>query len=564
MHRSIVSSINSISMIVRLSVVGLVAALAVAGGLASEQASAQPGTGNIQMDNACYVRLPDLPARRYGGFGAYNEETGVLTYAGGALKLSDDNTEAHEDLYAIKLDGSETSWRRIPYSGGVGYTSDATDKGCREGASVRISSNRHLSVFGKDGCDNGAFDTSSKKGGDIKELEVGETATRSDVRWRPNSGANGLPATLAAEKGKLLRLLATWDSKRGRLIFGQGTFDDAFDRESQSQMYYATSAGAKWNISEFRPTGSVPSRRLGTCGAYINIEDEADPSKNVDGVIVLGGKIGGEGPALKEVWWFDLAKNSNRGEWVDITGRFGNLDALGSRREGACAYDAETMQFYSVMGRASSSIPDGASHSAGLWSTDLSNLGDPAATLTWERLAKDKQDETVIAGRRLIPNVWDSVNKRFFVIGGRIDSVPQSALSDVWALYPGVTGDACANLDPFAPFSEPGTPEPTSVPPTTAPTAVPGEPTSPPAPTTPPPSPDPEAQVCPGLDAKVPASVIAAALGSPDSISGWDELCNPGLPRSVWNTPRQHLSLRNQGAPYNPIYNGVVYKCGCN
>ncbi len=553
------------SKIIHVGVVGLVAALAVCGGLASEHVAAQSETENIQMENACYVRLPDLPAPRYGGFGAYNEATGVLTYAGGANKLSEENTEAHEDLYAIKLDVSETSWTRIPYSGGIGYTSDATDKGCREMASVRISSERHLSVFGKDGCDNGAFDTGSKKGGDFKELEVGDTADRSGVRWRPNSGANRLPPSLDAKKGKLLRLMAAWDSKRDRLIFGQGTFDDEFDRESQSEMYYATAAGAKWSISEFRPGGTVPSPRLGTCAAYVNIEDPADPSKNVDGVFVLGGKIGGgAGPALKEVWWFDLKTNPNKGEWVNITERFGNMDAFGTRREGACAYDAETMQFYSVMGRASSSIPGGASHSAGFWRTDLSNLGDTAATLTWERLAADKQDEATLHGRRLLPNVWDSVNKRFFVIGGRIDSVPLASLSDVWALYPGVTGDACTNLDPYAPFSEPGTPEPTSAPPTTAPTSGPGSPTSPPAPTTPPPPPDPEAQACPGLDAQVPASVIAAALGSPDSISGWNELCNPGLSRSIWNTLRQHLNLRNSGAPYNPLYNGVVYKCGCS
>lgn len=550
---------------VRFVLVALVAALAGWGGLASEQAVAQPTTENVQMDNACYVKLPDLPAPRYGGFGAYNEETGVLTYAGGAVKLSEENTEAHEDLYAIKLDGSMTSWARIPYSGGAGYTSDAPDKGCREGSSVMISPDKHLSVFGKDGCDNGAFDTGDKKGGDIKELEVGETADRTGVRWRPNSGANGLPAKLEDEEGKLVRLMATWDTERDRVIFGQGTFDDAFDRDSQTEMYYATRSGAKWNISEFRPDGTVPSRRFGTCGAYVHIEDADDPSKTVDGVIVLGGKVGGDaGPQLKEVWWFDLSKNANRGEWVDISSRFENLDALGARREGACAYDAETMNFYSVMGRASSSIPDGASRSAGLWRTNLANLGDPAAPLTWERLAKDKQDDAVLFGRRLIPNVWDSVNKRFFVIAGRNDNVPLATLSDVWAIYPDVTGADCANLDPYAPFAEPSTPVPTSVPPTTAPTAGPVSPTSPPVPTTPPPPPDPEAQACPGLDLHVPASVIAAALGSPDSISGWKELCNPSLPRSIWNTPRQNLGLRNPGAPYNPLYNGVVYKCGCN
>ena len=367
------------------------------------------------------------------------------------------------------------------------------------------------------------------------------------MKWRANSGAQRLPADLAAEKGKLHRLMATWDSKRDRLIFGQGTFDDAFDRDSQDELYYATAAGSKWNITEFRPDGAVPSRRLGTCGQYVNIEDEDDPSKNVDGVIVFGGKIGGEGPQLKEVWWFDLSENANRGTWVDITGRFSNMDAIGARREGACAYDAETKMFYSVMGRADASVPDGDKRSAGMWGVDLSNLGDASADLTWMRYAKDKQDS--IDGRRLIPNVWDSVNKRFFVIGGRNDLDEQA---DVWALYPGVTGAECASLDPYAPFAEPGTPEPTTAPPTATPD--PGGTTTPetPTPVTPTAPPDPEAQACPELDLRVPASVIAAALASPDSVSGWKELCNPGLPRSIWNTPRSAPEPPQPGRPVQP------------
>ena len=111
------------------------------GGMATENVLAQGGDEieRIQMENACYVRLPDLPDARYGGFGAYNEETGVLTYAGGAEKLTEENTEAHEELYAIRLDGSEDRWTKIPYNSSVGYTSDSDDKGCREMASVQIN-----------------------------------------------------------------------------------------------------------------------------------------------------------------------------------------------------------------------------------------------------------------------------------------------------------------------------------------------------------------------------------------------------------------------------------------
>lgn len=107
---------------------------------------------------------------------------------------------------------------------------------------------------------------------------------------------------------------------------------------------------------------------------------------------------------------------------------------------------------------------------------------------------------------------------------------------------------------------EPTTP-PTSPPTTPPPTSdTPGTPVTP---TTPPPPPDPEAEACPGLDTQVPAAVIANALGSPDSVSGWKELCQPSKPPSPYNTMRTYLSLRNPGAPYNPLYNSVVYTCGC-
>ena len=109
----------------------------------------------------------------------------------------------------------------------------------------------------------------------------------------------------------------------------------------------------------------------------------------------------------------------------------------------------------------------------------------------------------------------------------------------------------------------PTTPPPATTTPPPATTPPPGTTPSTPTPVTPTVEPDPDAEVCPNLDTKVPASVIAAALGSPDSVSGWGELCNPSLAPSIWNSRRHNLSLRNPGSPYNPLYNGVVYKCGC-
>jgi len=84
-------------------------------------------------------------------------------------------------------------------------------------------------------------------------------------------------------------------------------------------------------------------------------------------------------------------------------------------------------------------------------------------------------------------------------------------------------------------------------------------PTSTPGPTAGPPI----GKLCPGLDAKAPAAVIADALANPDKVNGWGQRCRPGLPPSAWNTPRTYLSLRDTGKPYHPLFNGLQYKCGC-
>ena len=97
------------------------------------------------------------------------------------------------------------------------------------------------------------------------------------------------------------------------------------------------------------------------------------------------------------------------------------------------------------------------------------------------------------------------------------------------------------------------------------PTITPGGPTVTPRPTnTPGPTAGPAiGKECPGLSAKVPPAVVANALANPDSVQGWEQLCNPGLPPSPWNVQRQWLSLQDIGKPFNPLFNSVVYKCGC-
>ena len=232
------------------------------------------------------------------------------------------------------------------------------------------------------------------------------------------------------------------------------------------------------------------------------------------------------------------------------------MDAIGFRREGACAYNAETRVLYSWMGRADSKVPEGASRSSGAWMVDLSMLADANAPLTWQRIAKDKLDEP--KGRHLIPSVYDSRNNRLFAIGGRNDL---AEYTDVWAVYPGVTGSACSGLDPYAPFrSAPATPA------TPATSATPGgTPATPTATRTPRPTdPAPAAQECGFLASKgVPPQARSDALSNPGSVYGYQMLCNPNVPASPYNTIRTRLSIRNAAKPYHPMFNPLTWSCGC-
>lgn len=430
--------------------------------------------GKIRGRGACYVRLPDLPEGRYGGFGAYNPDTGVLAYAGGAEKRTSQNTITHSDLFAIRLDGEAAAWTTIPYGNQVGY-SKATDKGCREMGSLSLGPSKWVSVMGKDGCDNGRFDSRNQRGGDLKVLEVGSEASRTGVRWTVNSGAAQLVGELAAHNGRLARPFAAYDTERQRIVFGQGAFNPERADLTEDRIYSANKAGNQFRLSQLHPSGRVPAARYGSCGAYIR-----DDATGVDGVIVLGGREGGlvGNVTYNEVWWLDFAGRPD-GEWRDITARFDNQADFGPRRGGACAYDADSGYFYSWMGRASSSIPGGTSYSRGTWRVNLRGLATDEP-LHWEKLAGDRARG--IQGRYLIPSAWDPKNKRLFVMGGRHGL---EEYSDVWAIYPDVTGASCDALDPYAPFrvgapTDTATPggevTPTraaTAPPTPSPTALP-------------------------------------------------------------------------------------------
>jgi hypothetical protein len=475
---------------------------------------------------------------RYGVFGGYNAQSGLLLSAGGAAKTSEENTIAYYRMAGIKLDSEQAKWNWIPYDGNDGYTRE-NDKGCREMASVAITDTLWVSVLGKDGCDNGRFDTRNKKGGDIRMIRVGDTADPQGAYFMSNSGANQLVWDLVPRTGQLVRLFATFDHLRNRLVFGQGTFNDKRETETHGDVYEGKVVGNRFQLNRLDPTGPIPERRFGSCASYVH-----HPETGVDGVLVVGGAEGGPpntgARTFNEVWWLDFSRRPS-GEWRNITSRFSNQADFGGRRDNACAYDAATRTYYSWMGRASSSIPQGASNSGGAWRVNLAQLGDPAAPLTWERLAPDNL--AGVRGRSLIPNVWDHKNKRMFVLGGRIGL---EEVQDVWAIYPDVTGEACETLDPYAPY-RPANPTATPV--------VPQRPTIEPPPVSP--------SACPQLTGLVPDAVVAAALADPTKVQGWGLAANPNLVPGPNNPYRSRLGLQNPSAPYHPTYNSVIFKAGC-
>ncbi len=67
---------------------------------------------------------------------------------------------------------------------------------------------------------------------------------------------------------------------------------------------------------------------------------------------------------------------------------------------------------------------------------------------------------------------------------------------------------------------------------------------------------------CRGLDKYVPQQVINDALANPSSVQGYGARCYPSQPPSPYNLTRHYLSLRRP-VPYHPLFNGLIYKCGC-
>jgi hypothetical protein len=68
---------------------------------------------------------------------------------------------------------------------------------------------------------------------------------------------------------------------------------------------------------------------------------------------------------------------------------------------------------------------------------------------------------------------------------------------------------------------------------------------------------------CDYLTGRVPVAAINDAVANAAAVYGYGMLCQPNVPPNPWNGLRNKLSLRNPAVPYHPVYNGLVWSCGC-
>lgn len=70
--------------------------------------------------------------------------------------------------------------------------------------------------------------------------------------------------------------------------------------------------------------------------------------------------------------------------------------------------------------------------------------------------------------------------------------------------------------------------------------------------------------ICRGVRSRVPSAVINAAVADPESIDGWMQLLNPGVPPGPDNPPRTCLALRNRGLDFHLLFNPLHWRVGCD
>jgi hypothetical protein len=73
----------------------------------------------------------------------------------------------------------------------------------------------------------------------------------------------------------------------------------------------------------------------------------------------------------------------------------------------------------------------------------------------------------------------------------------------------------------------------------------------------------PEPEVCDGVVKRVPPAAVLFAVANPRRVEGWGLRCQPNSPPGPFNGLRQSLAIRTIARPYHPLFNALIYRCGC-
>jgi len=179
----------------------------------------------------------------------------------------------------------------------------------------------------------------------------------------------------------------------------------------------------------------------------------------------------------------------------------------------------------------------------------------PTATDTWTPVPTTTDTSTLVPTATDTSTLVPTVTVTSTSLPTATDTTTPASPTETYTSTPVPTKTPTTTSQPTA------TVEPTPLPPTATHTMTP-DPTATDTPTAPGVEPD-DPAICEFLENRVPPVVIFYAVANPGRIQGYGQLCYPNRPESPYNTYRRYLSLWQSSKPYHPLYNGVVFKCGC-
>ncbi len=489
--------------------------------------AAPPAAPAQQVPVCTWRNLGNAQSESWGGTSAYNANTGVPTgnpriygYSGvdGANKYS-------ARVEEINMTGT---------SAAPGMTSSAKNVGAKE-------------TFGAACAYRDKGDTAQSAmycigGTDDIDEENGGKGTSTVQRWLTKAGTWEQNVTVSGSIQSRYGAQAEYDPIHD-VIWVTGGINNCPWFDSIDGSGCSASSMATGFLSFDDAAGTIKWETIGNPltvygHAMVYVDNPNDPADKPRMIIIGGSSNGKDGKGdLKE---------------LDLSGAMANAATLKNLSSsgtgpsvfyGTAAYDSATNVVVAYGGVTKNYMTDNETTDN---TTRLLNLN--MATATWQPLSNVSLQDRVGGIME-----YDTKQKAaVFALGRRAVNdanpvptppPPSNAIRTVSALVCTVP----PTVTPVPPTRTPGGTEPTETPGSVA-TATPTQATG---------------KVCDNIKNRVPNAVINDALVKPDTIQGWGQLCNPNVPPSPVNVLRTWLTLQNPSLNYHPIFNSVVYSCGC-